>query len=730
MATYDELIAAARQADASGNTDDARRLLEMAVALRDSAPPAAEQAMPTERPLSQQLMDQYKQAEAAGDYETADRLLSEASYAATQDGTAPASVAYNPRTGRMEDMALRQGNGRLDAAAQGFGQGVSFGTMDEAVGALYGMTGPGTYEQNRDYALASMRADLASARENHPIIAYGSEIGGGTLSSLGGASALGIQAAPTLGGRAVQGGIMGGIEGGIYGFGTGEGGGQNRAQEAARGAAIGLVAGAVAPAAIEGGRRGFEYAVGGPFASMRPAASQVRASRAVQSAVDRSGRSLDEIDAAIRQAASEGQPMFSIADATGYSGQRMLAGAARTPGAARQEIIEHLASRQDGQARRLGGFLDDALNSPRNAGNLPAIPGSNPADFTGMTAEQVRGRLTSARGQAADIAYDAARQGAGPVDVRGVLSVIDDRIGPMQGSGVTGDGIDATLMRYRSRLASQPGGDAFPGSSSVELSDFNRVLGVKQDVSDEIGRAVKAGERNKVAELTKLRNSLDEALEAASPAYRQANDDFARSSRVIAQIDAGAAATRPSARVDNTLSSYNALSMDEQAAFRAGYADPLMGRLENAAPGVNNARPLLSEGSRAELGAMARDPELLQRQIRRENDMFRTANAASGGSMTADNLADAADLSAMSMSPIINALTGNFGVAARQTGDALLNALSGRNSATREEIARLLMSGDIRGAVAPAVQRQIQNAKNSVVLEALMRSMERSGNPY
>lgn len=710
-------------------TDDATidRVMRQAFAPNTATP---EPEVPAERPQSQQLMDQYKQAEAAGDYETADRLLREASYAATQDGTAPDSVAFNPATGRMEDMDLRQGRGRLDAAAQGMGQGVSFGTMDEVVGGLYGMTGPGTYEQNRDYALASMRSDLASARENHPVIAYGTEIGGGALSSIGGATALGVRAAPTLGRQSLQGAGFGAVEGALYGFGAGQGDFSDRASGAAKGALFGAAAGAASPYAIEGGRRAFDYALGGPIASARSAPSQVRASRAVQSAVDRSGRSLDEIDAALRQASIEGQPMYSVADATGYSGQRMLAGAARTPGDGRQQIIEYLASRQDGQARRIGGFLDEGLNAPRNTGNLPVIPGNNPADFTGMTAEQVRGRLTGARGRAADVAYDAARQGAGPVDVRGALAAIDDRIGPMQGSGVTGDGIDATLSRYRSRLASQPGGEAYQGASSVELSDFDRVLGVKQSIQDDIGAAVRAGRNNEARELGRISAQLDEALEAASPAYRQANDDFARSSRVIDQIDAGTAATRPSARVDNTLSSYNALSMDEQAAFRSGYADPIMGRLENAAPGVNNARPLLSEGSRAELGAMARDPELLQRQITRENDMFRTANAASGGSMTADNLADAADISSLSANPVINLLTGRWGAAASQLGDTALNAISGRNTATREEIARLLMSGDVRGAVAPAVQRQIQNAKQSAVVQALMRSMERSGNPY
>lgn len=663
-----------------------------------------------QRSRSQQLSDQMMAAREAGNMSEAMRLMDLASRAAIEDGEAPAGVAINPATGRMEDTTLRD-NGRGNAALQGAGQGLSFGLMDEAVGGLYGLMGPGSFEDNQNYALTSMRSDLANARENYPLTAYGSEIAGGAATSLAGAAGLGLAAAPTVGGRAAQGAAMGAAEGGLYGFGTGEGGIGNRAAGGAQGAVLGAGIGAAAPYAIEGARQGFDLAIGGPLASMRSSPSAVRASRAVQSAVERSGRTPEQLAQDISLARAAGQGQYGIADATGYAGQRMLAGAARTPGAARQEIVDYLMNRQNGQGRRIAGAIDEGLNAE--------------AGFTGRTASQVTDQLAAARGAAANTNYQAAREGAGPVDVRGVLGAIDERLGPMRGADVAGDSIDGTFAQIRRRLAGET-----PDGSPAELSDFQRVLGVKQDVQDMIGRAQRAGEGNRVRELSGIVREIDSALEAASSGYRQANDQFAQASRVIDQVDAGRAATSNRARTGDVQQSYAALTPEQQAAFRAGYSDPLLARIESSAPGVNKARPLMDEASQAELGMMARDPQGLAGFLFREDQMFKTGNAAMGGSMTADNLADVADVGAFDTNALINILTGRWGAAATQLGSGAVNAMLGRNTATREEIARLLLSSDIDAALAPALQRALSNGRQSAVVEALMRSAERTGNPY
>lgn len=126
-----------------------------------------------------------------------------------------------------------------------------------------------------------------------------------------------------------------------------------------------------------------------------------------------------------------------IADALGNPGQRMLSGIARQPGNARTEITDFLTNRQTDQGRRIAGALDTGFNDPVNVGR---------------TAQQVRGGIETARDAAASQQYGAARANAGAVDVRPVIAAIDDTLGPMQGMGVQGDGVDKILSGYRSRI--------------------------------------------------------------------------------------------------------------------------------------------------------------------------------------------------------------------------------------------------------------------------------------
>lgn len=586
--------------------------------------------------------------------------------------------------------------GGLSAFATGASQGLTFGFGDEMVAAIMAASPNITYEQ----ALKIQRQIVENANAARPKTALAGEILGGAASSLATTGAA-LGYGTTLAGKAGLGALAGGIEGGAYGFGTGEGGLQSRAANAAKSGAVGAAVGAVAPAAMAGIGMGAR-AIGNPVASALNIPSDVRAGRMLETYLKRAGMTADDVAAATQRAATEGQPQFMTADALGVTGQRALAGMARQPGDARALIADALMARQDNQGNRIAGFLADALDAPDTA------------------ASRVAG-LTKARSTAADASYDAARAGAGPVDVRGALAVIDDRLGGMRGSGVAGDGIDARLASYRAKLAA-PASALKPGETARELSDFDRVLGLKQQIGDDIGAAQRAGRNNEARELLKVQRELDAALEAASAPYRAANDEFAAASRVIEAVDTGKAATSARARAGNTVPAYQAMTTDQQAAFRAGYADPLVARIEASAPGVNKARPLRSDKATAELGAMARDPEMLGRQIGRENVMFETANAALGGSKTADNLADAADSNTLSASMIANLLTGRWGALGGQTLDRLLAGASGLNPSTREMIVQALLAQDPRAAIAPAAKRAATTGRINDIASMLARS--------
>ncbi|QAX31317.1 hypothetical protein [Leisingera sp. NJS204] len=612
-------------------------------------------------------------------------------------GQPPAGTVADPRTGQMVDpdaMRNRVSVSPANAAMHGAGQGLGFGAFDEAVAGTYGALGPGDFQENYDYALARQRAELAANREAHPVVSTGAEVAGGVATALTGLGAAG-QAA-TKSGQFLRSAAAGAAAGGVYGFNSGEGGAAERARAGRNGAAFGTAAGIAArpvgAALASGARRAtpaLQYLVG--RGQHRPAQN------ALASAMNRSGQDGGQVATALRQASVEGQPQFTVADALGRPGQRMLSGVTRSTPEAAQEVQDYLTQRQAGQGGRVSSFLADAFDAP-------------------TTAAQRKTSAQAARGQAANTNYAAARRDAQPVDVRSSLAVIDDRIGGMQGSGVVGDGIDARLAGFRNRLAaasperSNVGGGS---ATSVELSDFDRVLGVKQDVQDAIGAAVRAGRNNEARELGKLVSTLDEALETSSTGYRHANNEFAKASRTIDQFDAGAHAAEGRVRPDDVAARYRALAqpnpngvpaagLTPQSAFRAGYADPVIARVENSAAGANAARPLTSPKFQQDAATMAVDPDLLARRLGRENRMFETNQTVLGGSRTADNLIDMEDAGRFDTGVFAALLRGRMGEAAGRATEKLagpvVNRLKGHGPATRGEIAEMLLKTGDDGA--------------------------------
>lgn len=621
-------------------------------------------------------------------------------------GQAPEGMFVDPRTGAMTSRemlgaASEMSDSKGMALAGGVMQGLSFGFGDEIMGGIgYLQGGADMANLRREQA----RGILEAQREAYPVQSIGGEVVGSVGTGIGLAARLGLNAATRLGGwagRAVEGMKIGALEGGLMGAGNAEEG--ERLAGASTGAGLGAVTGGAAPYVMAGARAAVDP-VAGVVASMRGAANPVRASRAVSSAVERSGRSAEDIQAEISAALARGQP-YTIADATGNAGQRMLSGVARSPGDARQEIAEFLTNRQTDQGRRISGALDEGLNDPQNVGR---------------TAEQVRTGLTSDRRYAARTAYDAAAANARPVDVNGVVSQLDANIAQMSGSGIEPTRVVKEFQSLRNKLAGQT-----ENGDPTTLSDYNSVRTLWQEVRDDVDKAYRNGDGSLGEALKPIRDELEASIAAASDEFRDANRAYREASGVIGAIDDGAAMTSPRARVADNAGAYAAMTPAQQAAARAGYVDPLIGRIENAAPGVNNARPLLSQGSQAELAMMARDPQALNDFIRREQTMFETGSTALGGSRTADNLADIQEVGALDASLIANALTGRWASAAQQLGVSGINAATGRNTATRDQIAQLLLSTDVAAALTPAAHRVAQNVAQDRIAQSFIRSLER-----
>lgn len=588
---------------------------------------------------------------------------------------------------------------------------MSLGMIDEMRGVGGGLQGAISgegfaegYTDERDRSREMMQA----SQEAEPAM-YG---GGQVLGGLGTAAlSLPLASGKSLLGTAMRGAGIGAAEGAAYGAGSGENL-KERLSGMVTGGALGGVAGMAAPAALRGAvavKDGIADPITGAFDTLMKRANKTKANRAIADSLGASGQSGPDIAKMIARAKQQGQPEFTVADAMGTAGQRRVSGLVRSGGDTADELTQYLQQRQAGQSERVGGFVDDAF------------------DTTGTTAKKKISELTAARSEAANTAYDAARGNAAPVDVRTALSVIDQRIGGMEGSNVTGDAIDGKLAAYRQRLAADPAPD---GEIARELSDFDRVLGVKQSIQDDIGAAVRAGRNNEARELKKLADALDGALENSSDMYRTANDGFREASKVIDAVDQGTQMSTRGRHADN-VTAFQAMNPEQQGAARIGYGDDLLRRIEaNTAPTANKAKVLQSPKRDAEAGAMALKPDVYAERLQRENTMWETQNRALGGSKTADNLQDIAATGEAATGlggAVRSAANFQFGDAAAKTAGVLAPVFKGQNEATRQLIAQAMLSDNVSKALGPALQQKSKSEMKRRLIEALIRGAGRAG---
>ncbi len=580
----------------------------------------------------------------------------------------------DPNTGQPVGVPAFSPNqyGRAGSAAMGAADTTTMGWGDELASYL----GSALSGLPRDQVLQEMRGNQSAAQSQNPGSYLTGQIGGGLAQGLAtGGAGFGANAArsgATLGRVALGSALDGALYGGAYGAGSANGDLTDRALGAGKGALFGGALGGVAPYAVAGISAAAQPFISPIMARLNP---QSYADSALATALQRSGRSPDEIAQALSAAQADGQDMYTLADALGNSGQRMLSTAARNPHEGRQALVEALQQRQMGQGDRLSNFLAEGFGAPD-------------------TAAQRASTLTGARNAAADVNYAAARQGAAPVDVSGAINAADNVLTPgvsrlaTPGSGIADDSLEGAVRNARSLLT----------DGQSQITDFNSALRAKQDITDQISAAMRAGQNNRARVLGQINSQLDAALEQASPGYRQANDLFRTQSQAIDAIGSGTAAASGRTRAPDNIQAFNAMSQDGQNAFRAGYVDPLIAKVENSSisPTTNKARALMTEKTGQEFPAFAMpgQADQLGNRIARENQMFSTANAALGGSKTADNLADAADISKFDPSVMMHLMQGRPVAAAVSAVTKAMNEARGLPPSVLGRISQSLMTTD------------------------------------
>lgn len=599
--------------------------------------------------------------------------------------------------------ALPAGDGR----GRQFLQGATFGFADEA---LAGLTTPlemikrRTLNPREGYNYAKAREDILmdEARRDGGALGTAAEIAGGVVTG-GQLARAGLTAMPAnpataslgrnIGGMAADGAIFGAVSG------AGEGSGlEDRAEKALTGGAVGAAAGgavgAAAPVVSALGRN----ALGFISATRNP---EGFANQQVARALMESGKSAKDVASEVADAAAISQP-FTVADALGNPGQRMLSVVARNPGEGRTEVVRALNSRQADQAGRVGGFIDDALGG-------------------GPTARQTSRALMERASKEAEPLYAKALS-AKPVWDERVQQFLDDPItkeGLRRGVRIQrlealakGEKFDPTDLALKGfDDAGEPILDKVPNMRTLNVikKGLDDILDRYRDPVtgrlnlDEEGRAIEA-----------VRKAYLETLDNINPDYAAARKAWAGPASVKEAVGRGAYAASRGRAADN-LDMFNALGEPQKQGFRAGYADKLSGDMERAAPGQNVVRRLQSDKFEKELPALSRfqgplrpgEKDLLGKALAREQTMFETRNQALGGSRTADNLADN-DAVGVNPEVISNILGGNYLTAARNIAARSKDTLSGNTPAVRKKIAEALLRTDGEG-LEEALQMTFKN---------------------
>lgn len=578
-------------------------------------------------------------------------------------------------------------------------QGAILNTADEIMAGLstpFEMIKRGTFSPREGYNYAKAREDLIldDARKNTGALGTAAEIGGGIGTGLGAAQAglsfaRGLAPGAGLLGRSAASAGDSAAFGALAGAGEGNSLGE-RAGNSLLGGALGAGIGAIAPAGLSLLGQAASPIISNIRARLNPTGF---AQGQVARGIHESGMTPNQLSLDMVQAANEGQGAYTLADAMGNAGQRMLSTVARAPGEGRTAVVSALEGRQAGQGRRVASALSEGFDTPR-------------------TSAQTRTAMENARTAAADAEYGAVRNGAANsrVDVVPAINRIDQIIGTGPGQQVhaANDTVEGLIRPFRERLA------------RVNPDDFEAVQRIRVDMSDAVQGAIGT---NRGRLLRQALNQLDNSLESASPGFRQANQNFAQASRNINAIDEGRAAALRG-RSEDTIPAFQRLAPEGQRAFRSGYADPLIEQAQGGAYGANKARPLTSDAFRDEAAAMAPGNAMMQRRLGREMTMFETRNQALGGSRTADNLADA---QAMGVDPalVTQVLSGNWSGALRSMLAAGQNALTGNTAQVRQAVADILLQ---RGAnMSPAALQQMvdQTVQRIQQVQRIARSMGR-----
>jgi len=583
------------------------------------------------------------------------------------------------------------------------GQGYTFGLADELVSAIVGGANKvmgGDFSDSFSRAQELQRQERDRQREEHPIGTVATEILGGLGSGISlaknGVTLVGRMAnegVRNLVPRAAAGAVEGATYGGISGLFGADGGIKERVGQAVDNLPLGAVLGAAAVPATD-----LVRAIFGRVAPIFTRNAEDRGDELLVRRMVQDDQSPEALATAVEAARTAGQGEYRAVDAAGRNSQRLAAMAAKTPGSARNDIVQTLGDRQEGQAGRVRTMVTDALGQADNA-------------------FQTEQDIIARRAANAEPAYERAfanppPQGDFYTDMLGRQSIQEalpgvERIAAERQLPITDMFAEIPNPVPQTRVV--PTGLVDPAGNPITRTEtVNSTIrvptargwdAIKRELDARVNQLYRAGDTTAAEAIKETRNALRTALSTDVPGYREALGNFSDNSAALEAIDAGRNMVT-AGNADEARAAFNQLEGGSQDLARVGAARELTAKIDKGDFGRDRTRIFNTPDMEGRMQTLAQDPvaeALFRERIGREQDMVRAGRAVTGGSSTYENFADGDSVN--NAGGVLAALLSGqplraIGLAGGQAIGAISRAASGMNEDVANRVSNYLMSAD------------------------------------
>jgi len=175
-----------------------------------------------------------------------------------------------------------------------------------------------------------------------------------------------------------------------------------------------------------------------------------------------------------------------------------------------------------------------------------------------------------------------------------------------------------------------------------QISNIDVIDATKQQLDDQIGVALRQGEKNTVRDLVRLKNIMVDEADISIPAYKEGRNLFAGKAQLENAGDAGTLFFKMNPReINNFTKSYGD---SEKKMFKLGAKQALLDRVDSLQMNADAVKRLFGKnGDVKKLRALFDDDKAFNRfsdALERESKFIATRNAAQANSTTAKQLAD------------------------------------------------------------------------------------------